>query len=138
MAIDDMPAAEVRQEGPNSDPTSGAKFAVIFLVLAALAVGEFFTVHRMNEVRNQVTAQQEELREDLTGQLRDQVSNRLSAMEQQNTQDLNAVKAELDDAAKRVGAQGGELKHARSMVAQLQNQERDQTEQLKQELDQKA
>ena len=111
---------------------------MIFLVLAALAVGEFLTVNRMNTVRDQLTAQQNQLREDLTGQLRDQVSNRLTAIEQQNAQELDAVKTELDDAAKRVGAQGGELKRARNMVAQLQDQQRAQTEQLKQELDQKA
>ena len=111
---------------------------MIFLVLAALAVGEFFTVNRMNTLRDQLTAQQNQLREDLTGQLRDQVSNRLTAIEQQNAQELDAVKTELDDAAKRVGAQGGELKRARTMVAQLQDQQRAQTEQLKQELDQKA
>ena len=89
-------------------------------------------------MRDQLTAQQNQLREDLTGQLRDQVSNRLSAIEQQNAQELDAVKTELDDAAKRVGAQGGELRRARNMVAQLQDQQRAQTEQLKQELDQKA
>ena len=75
-------------------------------------------------MRDQLTAQQNQLRDDLTGQLRDQVSNRLAAIEQQNAQELDAVKTELDDAAKRVGAQGGELKRARNMVAQLQNQQR--------------
>ena len=137
MAIDEVPVQQVRVE-PRSSSGDGLKFVVIFLVLAALAVGEFFTVNRMNTVRDQVTSQQNQLREDLTTQLRDQVSNRLAAIEQQNAQELDAVKTELDGAAKRVGAQSGELKRARNMVAQLQDQQRAQTEQLKQELDQKA
>jgi hypothetical protein len=138
MAIDAVPVREENPAGQNPNSTDGVKFAVIFVVLAALAVGEFFAVHRMNEVSTQVTAQQTQLREDVSGQLRDQVSNRLAAIEAQSTQELNDVKSELDAAAKRVGAQGGELRRARSMVAQLQDQERAQTEQLKQQLDQKA
>ena len=123
---------------PNPSSRGGVKFVLIFLVLAALAVGEFFTVNRMNTLRDQLTTQHKQLREDLTGQLRNQVSNRLTAIERQNAQNLDAVKTELDGAAKRMGAQGGELKRARTMVAQLQDQQRAQTAQLKQELDQKA
>jgi preprotein translocase subunit SecD len=104
----------------------------------ALAAGEMFTVSRMNTMRDQLTTQHGQLREEMTGQLRDQVSNRLSAMQRQNTQELDAVRMELEDAAKRVGAQGGELRRARKMVAKLQDQQQAQTEQLKQELDQKA
>ena len=137
MAIDEVPvqAAPPMEPGPGS---GGVKFVVIFLILAALAVGEFFTVNHMNTLHAQLTAQQNQLRDELTGQLRDQVSNRLAAIEQQNAQELDAVKTELDTAAKRVGAQGGELKKARNMVAELQDQQRAQTEQFKQELDQKA
>jgi hypothetical protein len=138
MAIDDTPV----QAGPSVEPSPGSgggvKFVVIFLVLAALAVGEFFTVNHMNTLRNQMTAQQNQLRQELTSQLRDQVSNRLAAMEQQNAQELDAVKTELDAAGKRVGAQSGELKRARNMVSELQNQQRAESEQFKQALDQKA
>jgi len=123
---------------PNPGSGDGVKFAVIFVVLAGLAVGEFFAVNRTNTVRDQLTAQQNQLRDDLNGQLRDQVSNRLAAIEQQNAQELDAVKTELDGTAKRMGAQGGELKRARTMVSQLQDQQRAQTAQLKQELDTKA
>ncbi len=64
--------------------------------------------------------------------------NRLSAIEQQNAQELDAVKTELDQASKRVGAQSGELRRARNMVAQLQDQQHSQAEQVEQELSQKA
>jgi len=138
MAIDEVPVQPGNPLDPHPNAGDGVKFAVIFVVLAALAVGEFFAINRMNSLREQLTAQQNQLREDLTGQLRDQVSNRLSAIQQQNAQNLDAIQTELDQAAKRVGAQSGELKRARTMVTQLQDQQRAQTEQLKQELAQKA
>ncbi len=138
MAIDETPMHKEITIEPTHGSGGSVKFVVIFLVLAALAVGEMFTISRMNTVRDQLTTQQNQLRDDLTGQLRDQVSRRLTAIEQENSQQLEAVKTELDDAAKRVGAQGGELKRARTMVTQLQNQQQTQSEQLKQELDAKA
>jgi hypothetical protein len=138
MAIDESRVQEALPKEPNRASGSGVKFAVIFLILAALAVGEIFSVNRMSTLREQLTAQQNQLRDELTGQLRDQVSNRLTAIEQQNARNLDAVKTEIDQAAKRVGAQGGELNRARAMVAQLQDEQRTQTDQLKQELDTKA
>lgn len=138
MAMDETPVQPGLPMEPASGHGDGFKFVVIAVVLAALAVGEFFAFNRANTVRDQLTAQQNQLREDVTGQLRDQVSRRLTAIEQQNSQELDAVKTEIDDAAQRVGAQGGELKRARTMVAQLQDQQRSQTAQLKQELDTKA
>src|SRR5208282_2622923 len=129
MAIDEVPVQEEHLMGPNPSSKGGLKFVLIFIVLAALAVGEFFTVSRMNTMREQMTAQQNQLREDFKGQLRDQVSLRLTAIEQQNAQQLDAVKTELDNAAKRMGAQGGELKRARTLVTQLQDDQKNQTAQ---------
>jgi len=138
MAIDQVPVQEGLPMEPNPSMKDGVKFVSIFLILAALAVGEFFTVSRMNTMQEQMTTRQNQLREELTGQLRDTVSYRLRAIEQQNAQELEALKTELDAASKRVGAQSGELKRARTMVTQLQNQQLAQTQQLRQELDQKA
>ena len=138
MAIDEVPVQGRVPTEPHANPSSGVKSVVIILVLAVLAAGELFTVNRMNVLHDQLTAQQNQLRTDLTGQMRDQVTNRLSAIQEQNAQQLEAVKTELDVAAKRVGAQSGELRRARTMVAQLQEEQRAQTEQFKQELDQKA
>jgi hypothetical protein len=135
MLLQDAPAHE---DIPSQSNSHNVKFVSIFLILAALVVGELFTVSRMNTLNQQSIQKQSQLREDLTGQLRDQVSNRLSAIEQQNAQELDAVKSELDAASKRVGAQSSELKRARTMVAQLQDQEAAQTEQLKDQLNQKA
>ena len=94
MAIDEVPVQTGVPTEPNPSSGGAVKFVVIFLVLVVLAVGEFMTVNRMNTVRDQLTAQQKQLRDDLTGQMRDQISNRLTAIEQQNTQELDAVKTE--------------------------------------------
>ncbi len=138
MAIDEVPVQSGQTTEPSANSGGGAKTILVVVALAALAVGEIFTVSRMNSVRDQLTSQQGQLREDMTGQLREQLTNRLSAIQRQNSEDLDAVRTELDDAAKRVGTQSGELKKARKMVTNLQDQEQAQTQQLKQELDQKA
>jgi len=125
----------------SSEPNDGSGNAikvVVFLLIAALAIGEIVTLTRMNKMREQLTTQQAQMRDDFTGQMREQVSNRLAAIEQQNAQQLDAVKTELDQASKRVGSQGGELQRARILVTKLQNDQRDQTDQLKQELSTKA
>ncbi|HTS70834.1 MAG TPA: hypothetical protein VMO17_17770 [Terriglobia bacterium] len=135
MAIDETTVVSTQ---PPADSGSGAKFVVVFVILAVLAVGEFYVLARMNTLRDQLTTQQSQLKEDLNGQLRTQISSRLSAVEQQNTEALEAVKSEIDSASQRVGAQSGELKRARSMVQQLQDQQRAQSEELKQQIALKA
>lgn len=138
MAIDEVPVNGANSIEPHQGSGNSVKFVIVFLVLAALVVAEFFTFSKMNSLRQQLTTQQNQLRDEFTAQLRDQVSNRLTALEQQNAEALDAVKGELDQTAKRMGAQGGELKRARTMVTQLQDQQRTQTAQIQQELSQKA
>jgi len=138
MAIDETPVQTEQPNEPNAGSGSLIKTVVIVVAFAVLAVGELVTVTRMNKMREQLATQQSQLREEFNGQLRNQVSNRLAAIQQENAQELDAVKTELDSAAKRVGAQGGELKRARSLVTQLQDQQQAQTAQLRQELSQKA
>lgn len=137
MAIDEVPVqTTIVEPSPQKGPGMGIVLA--FLILGILAVGEIVTFHKMNAMREETAAQQKQMRDDMTGQMRYQLTNRLSAIEQENAQELDAVKTELDDAAKRVGAQGGELRRARKMVADLQDQQRTQNDQLKQEIDAKA
>ncbi len=106
MAIDETPIIKEKTTEPKAGWGGGTIFVVIFLALAALAAGESYSVTRMNTVRDQLITQQNQLRDDFTGQLRDQVTRRLSAIQEENAEQLDAVKTELDAAAKRVGAQG--------------------------------
>ena len=137
MAIDQVPEREVLDMEPESRGSHG-KFLLIFLVLAALIVGEIYTIKKTNSMREALEAQQTQTSKQLRAEFRDQLTGRLTAMERRNAQQMDALNDELDAAAKRVGATGGELKHARAMVAQLQNEQRKQAEQLQAELAQKA
>jgi hypothetical protein len=138
MAITDPTGQQVVPVPPYKESGHGIQFIVIFLVLAVLAGGEFYALNRANTTRSDLVAQQNQLRKDLTVQIQDQLSTRLTAMEQQTTQRLDAVTTELDSSAKRLGSQGGELKKARTMVTGLQNEQRKQTEEFQTQLSQKA
>jgi hypothetical protein len=138
MAIDEVPVQSGQPAESRMNSAGGSKTILVVVALAALAAGELFTVSRMNTMREQLTQQQSQLRDDMSGQLRDQLSNKLSAVQRQNSEDLDAIRTELDDAAKRVGTQSGELKRARTMVTKLQDIQQAQAAEVKQELDQKA
>jgi len=138
MAID-----EVKEQGgtllePGGSPGHGAKFLVIFLVLAALAVGEFYAVSRISSLRDETIVQQKQLRKDIDTQLQDQVLTRLTALEQQQAQQLAAIRTDLEKSSKSLGTQGRALKKADAMVKELQDAQRQQSEDFKQQLSQKA
>jgi hypothetical protein len=136
MAIDQVPEREVLKMEPESCGSQG-RFWLIFLVLAALVVGEIYTIHKTNSMRDALEAQQTQASKQLRAD-QDQLTDRLSTIESANAQQMDALKDELDAASKRLGATGGELKHARAMVTQLQTDQRKQAEQLQAELAQKA
>jgi hypothetical protein len=114
------------------------KFAAVFVILAALIIGQFYTVHKVNATKTALEAQQAQTRQEISTQLQDQLTSRMSALERNNTEQLAAIRQELDGAAKRMGRTGGELKRARAMVAQLEQQQQQQAEQLKIEIALKA
>jgi hypothetical protein len=138
MAIDDPTGQQVVPVPPSKETGHGIKFILIFLVLAVLAGGEFYAVNKANTTRSDLVTQQSQLRKDLTTEIQDQVSARLAAMEQQTAQQLEAVQTELNKSAKRLGSQGGELKKARTMVTELQDQQKKQSEEFQTQLSQKA
>ncbi len=138
MAIDDRTGQQAVPVPPSKESGHGIKFIVIFLVLAVLAGGEFYALNRTNITRSDLVAQQNQLRKDLTAQIQDQLSTRLAAMEQQTSQQLEAVKTELDKSTQHLGAQRGELKRARTMVTEIQDQQRKQSEEFQTQLSQKA
>lgn len=138
MAIDNVPEQRTEVVRTDVDSGSGAKFIAVFLVLAALAVGEFFMMSKLSSTRNDLVAQQNQMRTELTSRIQTQVADRLSTLEQQNTQALEAIRTELDGASKRVGSQSGELRKARLLVTKLQDEQKLQSEQVQKELAQKA
>ena len=137
MAIDEVPEKEVHVIEPE-DSGSKSKFLLIFVVLAALVAGEIYSIHKINSTRDALEVQQAQTHKQLAAEFQDQLTSRLSAIENSNAQQFDALKDELDSATKRLGATGGELKRSRAMVAQLQSEEHKQAEQLQQQLALKA
>jgi hypothetical protein len=137
MPIDEVPEKEVQQVEPDKS-SSQSKFLIIFVVLAALAIGEIYSIHKINSTREALEAQQTQTHKQLAAEFQDQLSSRLSAIENSNAQQFDALKDELDSAAKRLGATGGELKRSRAMVAQLQSAQQKEAEELQQQLALKA
>jgi hypothetical protein len=138
MAIDDVPRQEVLPMNPPDDSGAGLKFGLIFVVLAVLVVGEIYTLARISSVRSSLEAQQAAFQRTLTAQLDQRFSSQLSALQNSNAQQLEAIRRETATSSKRVGSTGKEVRRARVMVEQLQSEQRQQADKLKQEIAQKA
>ena len=137
MAIDDVKEQGTTYVEP-AGSGHGAKFLVIFLILAALAVGEFYAVSKISSLREETAAQQKQFRKELDAQLQEQVIARLTALEQQQTQQLAAIRGDLEKSSKNLGTQSRAIRKADAMFKTLQDQQRQQGEDLKQEIAQKA
>jgi len=137
MAIDEVPEKEVHVVEPERSGSQG-KFLLILVVLAALAAGEIYSFHKINSTREALEVQQAQTHKQMAAEFQDQLASRLSAIENANAQQFDALKDELDSAAKRLGATGGELKRSRAMVAQLQKDEQARSAQLQEQLALKA
>ncbi len=140
MAIDEVREDKRVIVTPEGHSHAGA-FIAIFIVLALLAVGEIYTLSKISALRGSIEAQDGQIHKAMTTQLTDEFSGKLSALENSNAQQLEALKQELDTASKRTRSTRGELRRARKMVEQLQTdekQQKQQADQLKQEIAQKA
>lgn len=138
MAIDQVPEQEVLPMNTPEGSGHGLKFMVIFAVLAALAIAEVVTLSQISSLKNTLEIQQSKMQKELTAQFNEQFSSKLSTLENSSAKQLEALRGELDAAAKRMGSTGRELSRARAMVAKLESAQRQQADELKQELAQKA
>jgi multidrug efflux pump subunit AcrA (membrane-fusion protein) len=140
MASDQVPEPKVLDMEPESSG-SVSKSLLTSLVLAALVVGEIYTIYKTSAMRDALEAQQTATSKQMRAE-QDQLTDRLSEIENtlvvNNEQQMDALENELDAASKRMGSTGGELKHARAMLTQLQSDQRNQVEQLQAQLAQKA
>ncbi len=136
MAIDEVP--EDRKSVVREDHSHTAWFAVTAVVLALLLIGEIAAFNKISSLHDSMQAEDGQIHKQLVSQLTDDFSAKLSALASSNAQQLDTLKSELDVAAKRTGRTGRELGRARKMVAELQQQEEQQANELKQEIAQKA
>ena len=137
MAIDEV--KETREEQVTNDNSAAPSshtgiFAIIFLIMAGLAVGEIYSIKQINTLHDSVVAAQAQTRADMEQQL----ASKVAAVENSSAQSLEEMKAELDHTAKSMGSTGKQLLHARTLVTKLQKQQEDQAAELKQEIATKA
>ena len=136
MAIDEVP----RQE---ATPASGAsshtgKFVAIFAVLAALALAQLYTISRIGTMRESLETQQVAFQKTVTAQLEQKVATQVESTDDATTQELEALRKDIDEAKKRSGSASSELRKARAVVTQLQVEQRQASEMLQTELAKKA
>jgi hypothetical protein len=134
MAIDEVSSEKRMNPGEHSTPTG---MIVVFIVLALLAVGEFYTASKINSVSGSVAAEAAKTRTDLNAKVDDQIAS----LERSNAQVLEGIKAEIDTSAKRVGMTQSAVRRANASVKKLSNLQAEQqqvAEQLKGEIAQKA
>jgi len=137
MAIDDTPKQEnlqVNSEGSGQT----LKFALVFIVLVALAIGEVYTLSRIGSMRDSLEAQQAALKQTLSTEIDQQLTGKITALETSNAQQIEALRSEIATASKRTGSSGKEMRKARALVEQLKTEQQEQAERLKQEIALKA
>ncbi len=107
-------------------------------VIALLAIAELSTSRKVGSLRASLEAEDAQAHKQLVSQISDEISRKLATLESADARQLEALKAELDAASQRMGSTGKELRRARAMVAQLQNEQKREAAQLRQEIAQKA
>lgn len=138
MAIDDTPFEERPQGATFASGSMDSRMMIILIVLAVLAVVEIYSITRIIGMGRAIRAQDAITRKELTAQFNKQLSARLMSLEQDNQGQLEALKTELDQDSQHLGAQRGELRRARAMVAKLQTEHARQVNDLKHEIALKA
>jgi len=140
MTPDESPA-RVRHTHDTERRNYTGAFVAVFMLLALLFVSNLYTLGRLNASHQAVASLQSDLYKRLAKMqgLDDQLASQFTLVEDRHAEQIEALKAELDRAAKRLGSNTGQvLNRARSMVVRLQDEQERQVTDLKQELAQKA
>jgi len=136
MAIDEVPRPEPANPSGGSDHTG--KFVAIFALLALLGMGQLFTLSKIGSVRESLETQQAAFQKNISNQFDQQMATRVAAFESASAQQIDALRKEIEEAAKRSGSTGRELRKARTMVEQMQKEQRQRADLLQAELEKKA
>lgn len=135
MAIDDI---SIQPSDPESAGGSSSKFVAMAIIIAILVIGQIYTLVKLGSVGSSVQADQAAFEQKLNAQIEEQYGQKLVKLEEASAQQLESIQQELEAAEKRLGSTGRELKKARTMVDQMQTEQKQQTEALKQEIAMKA
>jgi len=135
MAIDEVKSDPPVVVHKGSNHTSA--FAVIFVVLALLVIGEIYSLSQISSTRQSFEASQAKTRTELSAKMDDQITQ----LQQSNSQMIDGLKQELDTSAKSMGKTQSDLRRARASVtklSKLQEEQQQEAEQLKSQISQKA
>ena len=136
--IDDMPMQGSPQESTFAGRGMNTWMKIILMAVAVLLLAEIYSISRIAGMGKVIQTQDAKTRQDLSNEFNNQLSARMMALEHANQEQLGALKVELDAASRHLGAQGGELRRARDMVAKLQTEHAQQVQDLKHQLALKA
>lgn len=135
MAIDEVSTTQTSSSGSGG----GGKFALVIVALAALALGEIYTISQLGSIRGSVESQQAAFKKELAAQIDQQISTQVAELEKSNAQQFEALKTEV---SKKVPASGGgnrrEIRQTRALLEQVQNEQKVQAEQFQQQISTKA
>jgi Hyaluronan mediated motility receptor C-terminal len=138
MANDDVPVEDNPQGSIFAGRSMNSWMKIILIALAVLVVAEIYSISRIAGTGKAIRAQNAKTRQELSTEFNNQLSARVMALEHANQEQLGALRVELDQASRHLGAQGGELRRARDMVAKLQTEHAQQVNDLKHEIALKA
>lgn len=131
MAIEEM-SGETKKGGSGSAREVG--LIIAFVVMALLAISEIHTLNRVGAIQESVKTDVTQLRTDLTTTIND----RMTAMENSNAQAIEAIKKDVVDVGKKSGTTAVVLRKEKAKLAQLEDQQGKQADELKQEISAKA
>lgn len=136
MAIDEVPSHASGQ--PSGNPSYTGIFVAVFVLLGALAVAQVYTIANMGSMRTTFEAQQAEFQKAITAKLEQQVATRVETNNDTASQEIEALRKDIEAAKKKSGAASSESRKARAALTALQVEQRQNSELLQAELAKKA
>ena len=134
MAIDEVHEVVKENRGWSAGMT------VIAVVVALLIIGEIVSLSQISSLKTSLQATQASQVKSASD-MNANLEQKLSALEQSNSQMMEALKQDLSNSEQRAGMTQSQLRHARATVAKLsklQEQQAQEAEALKSQLAQKA
>lgn len=138
MARDDVRAQGDADAAPSAENGLSGLMKVVLIALAILVIGEIYSLSRITALGKAYQAQDARTRKELIAQFNDQLSSRLIAFQHADQAQFEALKDDLDQASRHLGAQGGELRRDRALVSKLEAEHTRQMNDLKHQIALKA
>jgi hypothetical protein len=140
MSLKETPERSESRHHPERRSYTGA-FVAVFMLLGLLFVSNLYTLSNLNSARQSLTSVQHDLYKRIATlqSMDERLSAKFSMVEDHHAEQMDALKKELDGAARQVKTSSGEvLNRARGMVARVQTEHQREVSDLKKQIAQKA